>query len=104
MGPIILFLILMAALCVYAYFKWPPPYFQDKRAISVYNNAVMVLTTMVATAWIFKTRATLAGTINDYWWKPVAFGGALGIIAIILIIAFVARNFWIFKPPRQGGF
>ena len=104
MGPIIVFLILMTALAVFAYFRWPPEYYKDKKAISVYNWSVMALACMVSIAWIFKTKATLAGTINDYWWKPLAFGGALGIVALILAVAFLARNFWIFKPPGNRGF
>ena len=104
MGPIILFLILMAGLSIYAYFRWPPEYFKDKKAISVYNWSVMALTGMVSIAWIFKTKAIYAGTINDPWWKPIAFGGSLGIISFILIIAFLVRNFWIFKPPNRRGF
>lgn len=104
MGPIIVFLILTTAIAIFSYFKWPPEYFKDKKAINVYNWSVMALTAMISLAWIFKTKATHAGTINDYWWKPIAFGGALGIISLILGIAFILRNFWIFRPPNNRGF
>ncbi len=101
MGPIILFLILMAGFCTLVFFKWPPEYYKEKKVISVYNWSVMGLSAMVCGAWIFKTYALYN---TDPRWKLIASGGALGLLCVILLVAFLARNFWIFRAPRQGGF
>ena len=102
MGPIIVLLAIIGLLVLFAYLKFPPPY-ANKKLVSVYDMMVLGVCAFICLMWVLNMRSKLIDTPDEGWWQPVAIAGALGIEIIFLGLFFLARNFWIFRPPSRPG-
>ncbi|MEZ0223884.1 MAG: hypothetical protein ACAH83_04970 [Alphaproteobacteria bacterium] len=102
MGPLIGLLCFIGAGIAWMYFAFQPEY-ANKRALSVFNWSVMGAGAMICLAWVLNMKMVLKG--DDYAKFKTAFEviGVLGIECGWLVLMFLIRNFWIFKPPRRPG-
>ena len=102
MGALILVLCFIGAAVAWAFFAWPPDWANEKQ-VSVFNWSVFDACAMICLAWVFNMSVLFdADYIEKFRW-PFAIIGALGIEIVFLGVMFLVRNFWVFKPPRQGG-
>ena len=102
MGALVLVLGIIGFLVLFAYLKFPPAY-AKKNLVSAFNMMVMAVCALLCLTWILNIRTTMMGGVNDQWWEPIAIAGALAIESVFLLICFILRNFWVFKPPRHPG-
>lgn len=102
MGFVTLFLGMIGLITLWVFFFFPPEY-ADKRKLAVFNWSCVGFTAMICGAWILNILSIYGGPANQKFFPLVAYGGALGIEAVCMIILFVARNFWIFRASRYGG-
>jgi hypothetical protein len=106
MGPLIGLLIFVGAAVAWAFFTFQPEY-ANKRALSVFNWSVIGAGAMICIAWYFNMHVFLdpknmGESAARKFRMAFALIGSLGIESIWLLLMFVLRNFWIFKPPRPG--
>ncbi len=101
MGPLVALLGFVGAIIAWAYFAWQPPY-ANKKQLSVFNWSVMAAMVMICISWIANMSVWLSDDSVEKFRVSFAAGGAIGIEIVFLSFMFVVRNYWIFKPPRQG--
>ena len=90
----------VGAMMLFAYLKLLPA-FVDKRLITIFNRMVVAVTFLLAAVFFSYARVSLP--LSDDLRTLMALAGAIGIEILSLIIFFLLRNFWIFKPPRRPG-
>lgn len=98
MESLVAFLAILGLMVLWIYFNFPPKN-AEKNALFIFNLMVVFICVLLCGAWIWNVAAILGGSTDDKYVKPMAIAGALGIEVIFLGIAFVLRNFWIFKRP-----
>ena len=103
MGSVVVVLSIIGLIVLFAYLKFPPRYYANKKLVRVYDLMVMGVCALLILTWVLNLRAEWMDTVNEKWWEPMAIIGALGIEIILLGLFFILRNFWIFKPPRRPG-
>lgn len=101
MGILIAFLGFIGVAVAWAFFSWQPPY-ANKQQLSVFNWSVIGACGMVCLSYVFNMHVLLSAEDLEKYRLPLALVGVLGIEIVFLGVVFVLRNFWIFKPPRQG--
>ncbi|MDF3023265.1 MAG: hypothetical protein K0R10_626 [Alphaproteobacteria bacterium] len=102
MGPLIALMFFIGAAVAWAFFAWKPQYANEKQ-VSVFNWSAIGACAMICASWVLNMSVVLdAESIEKFRW-PFAIIGALGIEALFLIVMFVVRNYWIFKPPSRPG-
>lgn len=93
----------LALLVIWSFLTFTPKWV-NKRAVWAYNWAMMGLAFAVCIPYILKTRSSMMEDPESYaFWPVVATFGAFGIMCVILFLAFVMRNFFIFRPTRMKG-
>ncbi|MDE1151985.1 MAG: hypothetical protein PW788_05540 [Micavibrio sp.] len=102
MGPLILLLLAIGAVVAWAYFSWQPPY-ANKKQLSVFNWSVICAMLMICLSFTANMNVLFSDEVVEKYKWPFAIAGSLGIEICFLAVMFLARNFWIFKPPKQGG-
>lgn len=101
MGPFIALMFFIGAAVAWAFFAFQPEY-ANKRALSVFNWSVIAAGGMICLAWYFNMQSLLGAEAYSKYRIAFALIGSLGIESVWLLVMFVLRNFWIFKPPRPG--
>lgn len=101
MGAGITFFALVGLLVLFIYLKFPPPY-ADRKLVKTFNLMVLGVCAFFCLVWTLHIYSSMVHS-NPEMWRPVALGGSLFIEIIFLTLCFVARNFWVFKPPRTGS-
>ena len=91
-------IVIMAALALFAYYSFSPRYAEPK-ALGAFNQASIVIIVFLTALFYINGRMMLplSDTLREIMSIIFAFCFELVLIAIF----FVARNFWIFKPPRR---
>ena len=102
MGPLVVFLAIIGFMVLYVYLKFPPPY-AKKRLVSVFNMMVLAVCALLCLVLALNIYGQYANTDQEDWGVPLAIAGALGVEIVFLVLCFIIRNFWIFKPPRRPG-
>ncbi len=103
MGVIIALLSIFGLMILWAFFTFPPDY-ANKKQVSAFNWCCVLVCGMVCGAYAWNVEVVFSsGTIEKYK-KFVMAGGVLGIESVFLLVMFLLRNFWIFKPkdPSKG--
>jgi len=101
MGVVVAVLAFIGGSVLWAFFAWQPPY-ANKKQLSVFNWSVIGACAMVCLSYVFNMEVLLQADDLEKYRVPFAIGGSLGIESVFLGVIFVLRNFWVFKPPRQG--
>ncbi len=93
-GYLIILMICGIATAGYLIFK---PDYAEKRALRVYNMCIIFIGVFLCAIWSWKAYAIMAPT--DYAeYLALAIGAGVFMIYIgVLLVGFVARNFWIFR-------
>ena len=90
---------IIAAICgitTAGYLIFKPDY-AEKRALRVYNITVICVGVFLSAIWSWKAYAIMAPS-NHSEHMAFAIGGGVFMIYIgVLLLGFIARNFWIFK-------
>lgn len=100
MGSLIALLAMMSFLGTWLFLRFPPAT-TNVRALRIVNQMVLGLAAVLAFGWILRTYTTYDTTGSEsilvaQW---AAFG-ALGLVALVISVGFLVRNFLIFKPDR----
>jgi hypothetical protein len=101
MGPLIGVLSFLGAAIAWAFFSFQPQW-ANKRALSVFNWSVLGACAMICLAWYLNMHVMLKPEYVRKWRVAAILIGVLGIESVWLLLMFLLRNFWIFKPPRAG--
>lgn len=99
-GPIIVMLAIVGigvALCFFLY----PPKFANKQQISVFNWTIMFMLFMICLPFCFYIDSLLPPSRKEYL-RDFAIMGCLAIEIVWLSLAFLLRNFWVFKGKRYN--
>lgn len=101
-GPIIILLAIIGAAIATCFFIYPPK-FANKKQISVYNWTVIFILVMICLPFCFYVDSLLPPQRKEYL-RDFTIIGCLGIEIVWISIAFLARNFWVFKGKRHNYF
>lgn len=102
MGIIIIVLAILAILTLVAYLKFPPPH-SNPKLVGTFDMMVMGVCALLCLVWVLHIKSDWAGTPDEKWWVFAAIAGAVGIEMGFLLLCFLLRNFYVFKPPRRPG-
>jgi len=94
----IMVVLIMASLAAFAYWSFSPKYV-DEKAVAVFNRASMMVVVLLTVLFYLngKTMLPLSDSLREIMSLIFAFCFEL----FLLVLLFVVRNFWIFKPPRR---
>lgn len=98
-GPLIALLALLGLAVLWCFFTFVPEH-ANKKQISVFNWTVLTVLLIICIPFCFYVDSFLPPSRKEYL-KFFAISGCLGIEIIWLTIAFLLRNFWIFKPSQR---
>ncbi len=101
MDFIVGFLFLITVVLLILFFMFQPDH-NDKRSISIYNTTMVGLNIFITGLFFLWMRATYKGSIDDGWWLFMGLCGSFIIFSFIMLVAFVVRNFWLFKVSSQN--
>jgi len=91
-------LAILASLFMAAYIYFPPQ-FADRYLVSVFNKFSGIFVTVISLLVYFQGRSALPVTqdLRDL------FAGFFAVMFefILLVIFFILRNFWMFRPPKR---
>lgn len=99
MGPTIMMMLIFAGVAVYCFFKFVP-YHDKPEQVNAFNWMVIAVNAMLATSWYFAITFDLMGKSAQKYTPLLAIGGACVITVVFLLIFFLVRNFWVFKPKN----
>lgn len=102
MGIILLFFVMLLLGVGFVFFHFKPRT-DNQDSVKVFNLAIIALIFMIVTPWAIQFRAAAFEQGLDKAYLPMMLGGVLMISSGILFIAFLLRNFWIFREARQDG-
>jgi len=100
MAALIFIMIVIGFLILFAYLKILPAY-ASKKLVSTFNKMTIAVVFLLSILFYFNAELNLP--LSEDLRKLVAVAGAIGVEIGLLIICFILRNFWIFKPPRRPG-
>lgn len=92
-------ILIMAVLAAFAYVSFTPMY-ANKKALKAFNQATLVVV-VVLTGLLYLNGKTLLPVSSDSLREMVSLIFAFLIELFLLVLLFVVRNYWIFKPPRR---
>lgn len=101
-GPIIVLLAMFGIAILWCFFVFVPRT-ADKRLISVYNWTVLGVLVMICIPFCFYIDSFLPPSRKEYL-RDFAIMGCLGIEIVWLAIAFLLRNFWVFRGVKNNYF
>jgi len=93
-------LLIIAAMAFVAYLQFPPQ-FADKHLVSVFNKFSGGLTVVLCVLFYLNGKMKLPFSEDLKELMAIVF--ALFLELFLLVIFFIIRNFWMFKPPRRPG-
>jgi hypothetical protein len=99
---VIIMLIGLTAVSSYCFFKFLPD-IDNKPALKAFNISIVIVAFLFAGAWAFRLKGNLVGTDFESLYGVIAFGGIMLIYNFVIGVAFVMRNYWIFRPTRRPG-
>jgi hypothetical protein len=102
MGTLIALLGLVGGMVLWAFFTFPPAY-ANKRAVNIFNWASVALCSMLCLIWVLNVNMMFTSPAIEKYRTFFLWGGGLCIESVFLLIFFLLRNFWIFKPKHPGG-
>lgn len=101
-GPIIALLALFGIGVLWCFFIFVPRY-ANKKLISVYNWTVLGILIMICLPFVFYIDSFLPPSRKEYL-RDFAIIGCLAIEIVWLGIAFLLRNFWVFRGAKNNYF
>jgi multisubunit Na+/H+ antiporter MnhB subunit len=101
-GPIIALLALFGLVVLLCFFIFVPEN-ANKRQVSVYNWTVLGVLVMICLPFVFYIDSFLPPSRKEYL-RDFAIIGCLGIEIVWLAIAFLLRNFWVFRGKKYNYF
>ena len=96
----IILMIGLTAISSFCFFKFLPD-IDNKPALKAFNISVLIMAFLFAGAWAWRLKGNLVGSDFENLYGVIAFGGIMLIYNFMIGIAFVMRNFWIFRPTRR---
>lgn len=102
MGAVIVVFFLLGGAVLYVYLAFPP-FFPKKHLVRAFDWMVMFVCALLCLFWFLDLRLRFESTEYARLAIPIGLVGVLGIETVFLGIAFLLRNFWLFKPPSRPG-
>lgn len=92
----------LLALAVWMFVRLVPVH-ADRTAMRRFNVLSLAVTVLLAVAWSVRTYIVMSSTVDSDWWPVISLLGTLAIVPVTLAIAFVARNFVVFRERTEVG-
>ena len=102
MGVVMAAAIVMA-ICAYLLFFLFPPKYAKPEQLSVFNWSVIGVVVMLSVVWLMNADILFKGAAFDNYRSFSTVIVLCGIHVAVLVVFFIARNFWIFKPAKTWG-
>lgn len=102
MGAVVVVLSLLGGAVLYGYLAFPPPY-AKKDLVRVFDWMVLFVCGLLCLFWFLDVRLSWQNSEYARLAIPIGMVGVLVIESVFLGIAFLVRNFWLFKPPSRPG-
>ncbi len=102
MGALVAVLAFVACTALWVFFNFLPPHARA-RSVTVFNRAVLAVCMLGAGVVYLRVRVMFTTPMVQEYKEPVSLAAGLGFAALFLLVFFLLRNFWIFRPTRRPG-
>ena len=92
----LLFLVPIAGVVVWAFFRFSPSRAQSRMVLR-FNIWALVVALALAVGWSVRTYLVMSPTVDAPWWPVISVLGALIIIPLVLGLAAALRTFVLFR-------
>ncbi len=99
MGPLVALMLMLSLAVLWAFFRFQPDT-QKLKALRVTNITFVSLAIVLACLWAIRVVVTYRDPADAVLVPQVALSGALGLVAVVLGVGFILRNFVVFRAPR----
>jgi hypothetical protein len=91
----LLILVPVVAVVAWAFFRFSPGHAERKRVL-LFNVASLIVALAIAATWTVRTYLVMSPTVDSAWWPVISVLGALVVIPLVLALAAIVRNFFVF--------